>query len=97
MAFCMIKHPSGEVYNNFDLPIEPELPPEVWAERIQEELESEGIDIVNIHATQLSESYGCEMTEGIIVSLDPPHGMSPTEATQRAIGFVSFTTPPQQG
>lgn len=96
MAFYMVRHTSGEIYNNFDLPIEPDLSIETWKQLLKEELDSREIAVGDIRATQLSEQYGVKTTEGIIIDTGLPPSKQPSQLVTNAIAFIALTTPPNQ-
>lgn len=92
----MVRHSSGEVYNSFDLPIEPDLSVETWKQLLKEELDNREVAVNDIQATQLSEQYGVETAEGIIIDTDLPPSEQPSQLVIDAIGFIALTTPPTQ-
>jgi len=95
MAFWMVRHESGRVYTRFELPSEPHLPVQTWAARLQEELGSDGLDILakgGVECTILSEMYGVEgLSEGIVIDTVLPGSEDPSFKVAGAISAICFT------
>lgn len=95
MAFWMVQHESGEVYTRFELPHEPSLSVETWAERLQEELGEDGLDILaksGVQTKVLSEVYGTEgLSEGVVIDTVLQGSEDPSFTVAGAISVICFT------
>ena len=95
MPFWIVRHESEKVYTRFELPSEPYLPVQTWAERLQEELGSDGLDILaggGVECTMLSEVYGVEgLSEGVVIDTVLPGSEDPSLKVAGAISAICFT------